>query len=102
AAGVVVVPVEFETVAFGLHVSGMWRREVRRHQEGALLGAVAEQRVARPARLVSVVAEAAVPTPQRHLHRIVQRISRGDRALAVRLQIDADLTWRMAGRWLDP
>ena len=78
----------------------MRRREVRRHQQGALLDAVGQQRVPALAREVEVLAEAAVPLPQRHLHGIVQGIAGEDRALAARIEIDADLARRMAGRGL--
>ena len=75
----------------------MRRREVRRHQQGALLHAIGQQGVAALARQVEVFAETAVPLPQRHLHGIVQGIAREDRPLAARVEIDADLARRMTG-----
>src|SRR5262249_49446224 len=97
AALVVPVPVELETVALVLDVGGVRRREVRRHQQRPLLHAIGQQRVTALAREVAVLAEAAVPFPQRHLHRIVQRVSGEDRALAARIEVDADLARRVAG-----
>src|SRR3954468_22092673 len=81
-AAVVPVPVELEAVALRLDVGRMRWREVRRHQERALLHTIAEQGVAAPGSEIAVVAEAAVPLPQRHLDRIVQGVAGEDRALA--------------------
>src|SRR5882757_7981581 len=87
-SGVVVVPVELEAVALVLDVGRVWRREVRRHQERTLLDAIGQQGVAALAREIAVFAEAAVPFPQRDLHRIVQRVAGEDGALAARIEID--------------
>src|ERR1700741_1898152 len=96
AALVVPIPVEFEAVTLVLDVGGVRRGEVRRHQECTLLDAIGQQGVAAPARQVAILAEAAVPLPERHLYRIVQRVAGEDGALAPRLQIEADLARRVA------
>src|SRR5215813_12355809 len=100
AALVVPVPVELAAVALVLDIGGVRRREVRRHQERALLDAIGQQGVTALAGEVAVLAEAAVPLPQRHLHGIVQGVAREDRALALRVEIEADLARRVAGRGL--
>src|SRR5262249_29845641 len=100
AALVVPVPVEFEAVALVLYVGGVRRREVRRHQERALLDAIGQQGVTALAGEIAVLAEAAVPLPQRHLHGIVQGVAGEDGALALRVEIEADLARRVTGRRL--
>src|SRR5712671_3368473 len=57
---VVVIPVELEAVALVLDVGRVRRREMRRHQERALLDAIGQQGMATFAREIEVLAEAAV------------------------------------------
>src|SRR6201996_282138 len=99
-AAVVPIPVELEAVALGLHISRMRRREVRGHQQRALLDAIGEQGMTRLAREIPIFAKAAVPLPERHLHRIVQRVPGKDRALAARCEFEPDLARRVSRRWL--